>query len=93
MANFWQLKPIHSFNLFIDDSVKHGYMWKSTKVMALLIHFIIKSIAANGPSESKLSCTELEGQYEREALQGERNSIDRGLQGRSSLLGIGVSSS
>lgn len=29
----------------------------------------------------------------KEALQAERNSIDRGLQGRSSLLGIGVSSS
>lgn len=54
MANFWQLKPIHSFNLFIDDSVKHAHMWKSTKVMALLIHFIFKSIAANGPSESRV---------------------------------------
>lgn len=48
MANFWQLKPIHSFNLFIDDSVKRGHMWKGTKVMALLIHFSIKSVAANG---------------------------------------------
>lgn len=37
MENFCQLKAIHSFNLFIDDSVKHGHMWKSTKVMALLI--------------------------------------------------------
>lgn len=53
MAKFWQLKPIHSSNLFIDDSVKHGQMWKSTRVMALLIDFSIKSRAANGPLKAE----------------------------------------